>query len=156
MKLKISLSEVSKFKYLVAGLLVVLVIIIVVISLSTSRNKDDDQNDWIKNKSQDSSEIKDIIKALPYIDGNYRISYDSTNNIFVISYPGFVPFDQIELKTVLWFKTNTKYSKVEVKYGEVGGRTQEYNLSATIDDILKSNKYYQETITDSNYSEMEI
>lgn len=153
MKRNFSLNEITKFKYLFIILIAVLVLL-VLISALFFREKQSSNSDWLKNKSQDSSEIKDITKALPYIENDYRLSYSSSNNFFIVSYPGYADIDQIELKTVLWFKANTKLTNVKVKYGEIEGITKDYDLSDDIDQILRTNKYYQNSITNSQYGDM--
>jgi len=114
------------------------------------------QSDWIENKEQDPSKIEDITKALPYVEENYRISYSEAEKYYIVTYPGYKSFGEIELKTVLWFKQNTNLKSVQIKYGEIGGVTKDYDLNISAEEILKGNKYYQQTVKDAEYTEMEI
>lgn len=142
----------KKFKRIAIILSVVLVILVLLLLIFEGNKNDEDQ--WLANKSQNPEEIKDITKALPYSEGDYRISYSEENDLFIVSYPGYIPQDQVELWTILWFKANTALKNIRVKYGELKGETIEYDLNISSSEILRNNEYYQNSVKNSDYSNM--
>ncbi|KKQ36188.1 MAG: hypothetical protein US52_C0006G0018 [candidate division WS6 bacterium GW2011_GWA2_37_6] len=154
MAINLDVTNPKRFRIILLALFGFLILIIAI--SFTVYDSQDKQSDWIENKEQDPSKIEDITKALPYVEENYRISYSEAEKYYIVTYPGYKSFGEIELKTVLWFKQNTNLKSVQIKYGEIGGVTKDYDLNISAEEILKGNKYYQQTVKDAEYTEMEI
>lgn len=147
-----NLSEIKKYRNVIIILLVIIIILIMLISLIT-KNSNRIKESTLIIKEQDPTQIEDIKQALPYIESEYRLSYSETEDLFVVTYPGYKTVDEMEVKTIAWMKQYTDYTNIRVKYGEIGGEIRSYDLSKTTTELLKSNTYVTyDTSSEFGYS----
>lgn len=150
MALNISIDAKNFKIYLsvLAGIFVLLIIFILIFT----RDSEEDLPKWAERKPQEVSQIEDVRVAMPYVTDNFKIDYLEKQDIFVVTYAGYLEEEIIEIKVITFFSgyPELKDEKIRIKYGGIGGIIEEYDLSKELSEILTNNKYINDPSIDPN------
>ncbi len=96
---------------------------------------------WAQDKPQNIDDIEDINIAMPYVTDHYLITYISSQDAYSVDYDPSLDFDYLETEVILWFKENTDFKSVKIKFGGVSTEFKTYDLTKQIEEILPDNEF---------------